>query len=140
MAAMTRRESEERQQAVLRFFMEHPTATGDEAQKALISGRLTGKKGPPMGIGMLFRVKRQAESLARSGAPLPPAPAPAPEVFRAPAVPAHVGGNNDELEMLRERVRELQRLLANAPGGVVEIHITRDGARMVRLRPSEEEL
>jgi hypothetical protein len=40
MPHLTRRESEDRQQALLNFFLQNPSATGDEGQKALIDGRL----------------------------------------------------------------------------------------------------
>jgi hypothetical protein len=131
MAALTRRESEERQAAVLRFFMESPTATGEEAQRALINGRLTGKKGPPMGNGMLHRLQRQAHDLAVKGARPPEAP-----VARGDSAALDA----DALQALRESAHEVQRLLAESPGSVVEVHITRDGVRVVRLRPTEEAL
>jgi hypothetical protein len=48
----------------LTYFIENPRATGEAAQKALVSGKLDGKEQPPMGIGLLFKIKRQAEAIA----------------------------------------------------------------------------
>jgi hypothetical protein len=130
MAALSRRESEERQAAALRFFIENPRATGDEMQRALTAGRLTGKKGPPMGIGMLYKLKRRAEEMARQGQK-PPAIAPRPD-FESTA--------EEHLQKLRETAKELQRMLSETTGNVLEVHITRDGVRVVRMRATEEQL
>lgn len=139
---LTRRESEERQQAVLRFFIESglspdgtkTRATGDEAQRALTTGRLTGKKDqPPMGLNMLYRLQRQAVDHLKKGKPLPPAPVP-PPAHPVPYAPAPV------IEALRSRTKELEAILNNGSSDVVEIHITRDGVRIVRMQPTEEKL
>lgn len=128
MPLMTRRESEERQAAVLRFFVENPTATGDEAQRALESGRLLGgKKQPPLGQGLLFKLKRQASELASKG--VKPS---------APKAPSTLSG--PQLQMLRERSHELQKMLADLPDGVAELHISRDGVKVVRLTTTEEDI
>jgi hypothetical protein len=130
--ALTRRESEERQAAVLRFFIENPRATGDEAQSALTRGRLPGlqKDQPPMGLGMLFRLKRQAEEQVRKAlVPARVAPAPAPAALTEP-----------QLQALRDRAYELQKLLQASGDGILELHVTREGVRIVRLRPTEEKL
>jgi hypothetical protein len=130
MAALSRKESEERQQAVLRFFVDNPRSTGDEAQRALTSGRLLGKKGqPPMGLGMLFKLKRQAETMAARGVRLPEPPRAADSQL-----------TEEQLAALRDRGHELQKLLSELPEAVIEVHITRDGVRVVRLKATEEEL
>ena len=127
--AVTRHASEERQAAVLKFFLENPSATGEEAQRALTLGRLVGEKGqPPMGTGMLFRLQRQAHDMRRKSQLPPP-----------------LGGTPAQLDeagvrLLRERALQLQELLAKAPGGVTEVHVSKDGVRVVRLRPTEEAL
>jgi hypothetical protein len=129
MAALTRRESEDRQKAVLRFFMENPRATGEEAQLALTSGRLTGKNdSPPMGLGMLYRLKREAEVMAARQVNDTPAAAGTP-----------VPHNGEKLEALRKLAHDVKELLAALPD-VVEVHIRREGSRIVRLRATEEEL
>jgi uroporphyrinogen-III synthase len=99
-------------------------------QRALTAGRLTGKKGPPMGIGMLYKLKRRAEEMARQGQK-PPAIAPRPD-FESTA--------EEHLQKLRETAKELQRMLSETTGNVLEVHITRDGVRVVRMRATEEQL
>jgi hypothetical protein len=132
MPAISRKESEERHAAVLRFFMENPRATGEEAQRALLAGRLTGKKGPPMGTGALFRVKRQAEELLAKGERPPSNGTASPFKGDSAAL------DDEQLQALRQRAQEIQKLMGD--GGVMELHITRDGIRVVRLRPTEEKL
>ena len=132
MAALTRKESDERQQAVLRFFIANPRATGEDAQHALTSGRLTGKQGqPPMGLAMLYRLKRQAEEMAAKG-DTPPEP------------PTRMNGgaqmSEEQTQALRERARELQELLSELPDTVLAVNVTREGVRIVRMQPTEEEL
>jgi hypothetical protein len=127
MNSMTRAESERRAQAVLKFFMENPRATGDEAQKALTSGRLTGEKGPPMGIGRLFKVKRQAEQLVASGTR---------QVSAAPIAAEHAG---PLLSKLRGLTGEMQELLGRLPD-VSEVRVTRAGATVLRSVTKEEPL
>jgi hypothetical protein len=127
---LTRKESEERQQAVLRFFVENPRATGEEAQRALSSGLLTGKQGqPPMGLGMLFRLKRQAEAMAAKD-------------DTPPERPARMNGgaqlSEEQTQALRESARGLQRLLSEMPDTVLGVNVTREGVRVVRT--TEEEL
>ncbi len=131
MAALSKRQSTERQQGVLNYFLTHPEATGDEAQKALIDGKLTGSKGPPMGIGLLFKLKRQAEDLRRKGAATGSPPRPG-----APAEPPAPSGGIEELRALTAR---LQRLLSTMPD-VAELRITSVGAKVVRTLLREETL
>lgn len=134
MASISRKDSEERQRAVLRFFMENPSATGEEAQRALVSGRLLSHKGKnqmPMGLGMLFRLKRQAEMSAKKGERPPEAP-----MFKLNGGPL----TEDQLRALRNSGHELQRLLSELPATVLEVHITRDGVRVVRMQQTEETL
>jgi hypothetical protein len=124
---LTRAHSEAREQAVLRFFLENPRATGDEAQKALVSGRLTGEKGPPMGIGRLFKVKRQAELLVKDGANA---------VSARPMAPEHAA---PLLTELRNLTGKMQTVLQSLPD-VAEVRVTRAGAIVVRSVTREEPL
>lgn len=114
---MTRRQSEERKAAVLRFFSEHPDATGDEAQAALTSGRLTGKAGPPIGLGVLYELKRRAGETH----PVPP---------RTAVEPPRAGAQ--DRGRLRELARALQEELRLHPD-VSEVLVTPTGARVTRL-------
>lgn len=132
MAALTRRESEERQAAVLKFFMENPRATGEEMQKLLTAGRLTGKKGPPMGQGMLYKLKDQALEMLGRGAR---APEPGPLRGESASLVA-----DEQLKDIRDRARELQKMLSDMNGSVLEIHISRDGLRVTRLQKTDETL
>jgi hypothetical protein len=134
MAAMTRRESEERQNGVRRFFMENPRATGEEAQRALTSGRLTARKDqPPMGLGMLVRVQREARAATLRGEQPP---------SHTPQIGVGGGGaaTEEQFGALRERARELHAMLNSMPGTVLSIHITREGAHIVSLQPTEEKI
>jgi hypothetical protein len=124
---LKRREIEERHNAVLQFCVAHPDATGDEIQDALTSGVLTGKKGPPMNIGNLYRLKRQALQLSQSGASLTPAPLPLP----------HRDG--DIVKQLKALVSQIQKLLATDPA-IAELTITKSGARIVRTELRGESL
>jgi hypothetical protein len=128
MAALTRKESEERQQAVLNYFMANPLATGDEAQRALVSGQLTGKKTVPMGIGMLFRLKRQAEQLLKSGTAQVAAIKPMAPEQAAPI-----------LAELREAAARLQKVLAKLPE-VAEVRVSRADVIVTRTVVQEERL
>lgn len=122
---MTRRDSEARRQAIYEFFLKNPGATGDEAQAALRAGKLAGieKGGPAMSIGQLYALRRKAaETTALAAPPV------APTMDSGPA-----------LAELREAVRRAQAALAKLPD-VSEVHITRSGARLVRLTPREEPL
>jgi hypothetical protein len=138
MASLTRRASEERQQAVLRFFIENPTATGEEAQRALRSGRLLPDRGrdqPPMGLGMLFRVKRQAKSMAAQGI--------RPNVAtRTASQPLTQSAqlNDEQLQALRDRGRHLQELLSKMPETVLEVHVSRHGVSILRAQTTKEDL
>lgn len=127
MAALSRRESESRQQAVLNFFMTNLGATGDEAQKALLSGKLTGKADAKMGIAMLFKIKRQAEKLVSGGK----------AQTGLSVVPTEKAG--PMLAELRELVSKMQHALAAIPD-VTEVHITRSSAKIVRTVAREEAL
>jgi hypothetical protein len=127
MDRLKRRQVEERYSAVLAFCVAHPDATGDEVQEALINGQLTGKKGPPMNIGQLYRLKRQALQLSQSGAPVAP----------APVTPLHKNG--DVVKALRELVAQVQKVLATDPA-IAELNITRSGARIVRTELRGESL
>lgn len=116
---MTRREAQARRDAVLKYFREHPDATGDEAQEALSSGKLTGKKGPPLGLGVLYELRK----IARSGS--------TPATGRS--------FTSDGIEELRRRAAAIQEALQEADD-IVEVSITRDGARIVRLERKNEKL
>ncbi len=111
----SRRENEQRKAALLAFFRENPDATGDEAQEALKSGKLTGKRGPAIGLGVLYELRKQA----REGVPAPLA-SPLP-----PADPVR-------LQHLRELASQLQRELDGA-GDIVSVTITRDGTTVRRV-------
>jgi hypothetical protein len=126
MAKVSRRESEQRQQAMMNFFLSNPTATGEEGQAALISGKLTGSKGPPMGVGMLFRIQRQARQLARQG------------VMSGPQGDGAALSPGDLAE-LRKASGVIARVLAGLPG-VKEVIIDRSGPRLVRHAVKEERL
>lgn len=135
--ALTRRESDERKQAVIRFFIENPRATGEEAQAALTSGRLTGRQGqPPMGLGMLFGLQRQAREMAAKGIK--------PTDLPAPALPVQMNGAHDsserQFQALRECARELQNVLSQMPETVLEVNVTRERVRVVRMQKTAEEL
>ena len=137
MPAIPRRENEERQKAVLNFFLADPTATGDEALRALVSGRLLphgtkDKKGrqKTMGQKRIFGLKKKAEAIRRGGEKPPPAS------VRLPPPP----GGPVSIATVRSRALEIQQALAGLPGDVVEIIITRDGLKMKRLEPREEDL
>lgn len=126
MAKLTRREIDERKQAVLNYFLAHPRATGDEAQRALTAGKLTGNKGPPMGFGMLFRLKREAEAQLRSG--------------RVPTVAAPLAQERSEnLNGLRDAAAEIQELLAKLPN-IAEVRVSRASVTVVRTVTQEETL
>jgi len=127
--ALTRRDSEERQQALLNFFLSRPDATGEDGQRALVGGSLLGKKGPPMGLHMLFRIKRQADQLRSTGAA---------QVANVPSAvsPSKIG---PILAELRELAAKLQKALESLPD-VTEVKISRTGMRIVRLRAQEETL
>jgi len=136
---MTRRESGERQEAVLQFFLDNPRATGEEAQTQLTLGRLVpshGKDQPPMGLHMLFRIKRRAEEITKRGG----LQANEPALHFPPT--SHSNGadskNEDQMNALRERTREVQELLVKMPPGVLEVHVSRGGIKI--LRTTEEEL
>lgn len=86
-----------------------------------------------MGLNMLYRLQRQAVDHLKKGKPLPPAPVP-PPAHPVPYAPAPV------IEALRSRTKELEAILNNGSSDVVEIHITRDGVRIVRMQPTEEKL
>lgn len=114
---LTRRDSEERKQAILEHFLKHPDSTGDEAQALLVSGKLTGKKGPQLSTGVLYELRKRATTMN-------------------PQRPGGAGAatlSDADLLKLRERALEIQKLLAAAPG-VASVIITRDGARIERLR------
>jgi len=133
-ASLTRRESIERQQAVLDYFLSEPFATGDEAQQALISGKLTGATSPPMGLGMLFRIKRRAEEMRRGATTAGTAPS-------APGLQpdARPGRSPPTLENLRDATTRLQRVLAEMPD-VAEVRVTARDAKVVRNVVTEESL
>lgn len=129
---MTRKESEERQEAVLRYFLENPRATGEEAQRLLTIGRLLphrGKEQPPMGLGMLYRVKRKAEDMARKGF--------RPEA-QAPRLILDGKPDDAQMQALRQRAQELQDALSKMPDGVLEVRVSRNGVSVVRMQPTEE--
>jgi Cu/Ag efflux pump CusA len=117
MVRLTRRKSEERKAAVLDYFLKHPHATGDEAQAALTSGKLTGEKGPQLSTGVLYELRKRAGVMLPDGA------------RAAAGQPA----SGDAYAELRERAEELKRVLLATPG-VSEVIVTREGARVVRLR------
>lgn len=128
MGKVTKRENERRQQAVLQFFLSDPEATGDEAQRALVSGRLLGVIGPPMGIGLLHRLQRQAREMARKGvtAPAPPRPA-------APST------SPDAMAALRKATEGVQKALVALPD-ITEVTISRSAARVSRQAIQQEQL
>jgi hypothetical protein len=82
-----------------------------------------------MGIGMLYRLKREAEALASGGA--------------EPTRPAHDEHPPEEaqsdLNELRALTNRVQELLAAMPS-VKEIRISTSGAKMLRAVTREEEL
>lgn len=116
---LTRKKSEERKEAVLSFFLKNPAATGDEAQAALVSGKLTGEKGPEIATGMLYELKKQASSM-RAG-------------LRQTDSAAGQSTADQDLAELRARARELQGILARLDG-IAEVSITSDGATVRRVR------
>jgi hypothetical protein len=130
MPGLSRREAEERQQAVLDYFLKNPRATGDEAQCELMNGRLTGRKGPKMGIAMVFRLKRQAEDLLRRGTAMVSA---TPATALSPEQAAPV------LASLRELTAKVQTLLDKLPD-VAEVRITRGDAKAIRQVTREDDL
>lgn len=119
-----RREQEARREAALAHFLKHPDATGDEVQALLVKGKLTGRPGPQLGTGTIYEIRKRA--LGMLGAV-------------GPATQARASEDGEALAELREQARRLQAVLARIPG-VAEVHITREGARVVRLQPSEEPL
>lgn len=122
---LKRRQVEERYAAVLQFFIADPDATGEEAQAALTSGRLTGAVGPPMNIGQLYRLRRQALQLAKSGA----TPKSAPVVARPdPKTDAAV-------KELRALASSIQRRMDDA--GLVEMTLTRASIKVKRTEVRE---
>jgi hypothetical protein len=126
MPKLTRRESDQRKQAILRFFISNPCATGEEAQRALASGKLTGRAEQPMGIGLLFRIKRQAEvsdAGKRNGA----------------APPLSADATGEATAELRDLVAKAQTVLLQLPD-VAEVRITRSGAKVIRSVTREEPL
>jgi hypothetical protein len=131
---LTRRDSEERHRAVLKYFLTNPSATGDEAQKALTSGALTGKSGPPMGIGMLFRLKRQSEALRRDD------PKEAARIVSEGSARYDTPVDGDDAAVaLRSLVKQVQQILATMPS-VAEVRVTKAGAKVLRTVTHEEEL
>ena len=72
---LTRRDAEMRRQAVVRYWMANPDATGKEVQQALVSGRLTGAKSPSMSEGSIYALKAHALELLKAGQRIPPVPA-----------------------------------------------------------------
>lgn len=129
MAALTRRESEERRRGVLNWFLAHPDATGDEAQRALINGQITGKKGPPMGIGALYDIKREADRMRTQGA----------IALSSSAAPVNTEQAGVALAELRDLASKLQALLSQLPQ-ITEVRVTREGASMMRAVTREEKL
>ena len=127
MTALTRRESEERHQALLNFFMTNPDATGTEANKALESGRLTGKKGPKMGNGEIFRIRRHALEMLKSAA----TQISSRPMAREEAAPA--------LAEMRELVAKFHQVMERMPE-VTKVVITRTGATTSRTEEREEPL
>jgi hypothetical protein len=125
MAKLTRRESEMRRQALLNFYLTNPDATGDEAQEALATGRLTGSKGPPVSQHTLYALKRQAEELRRAGQQSVPVPDPA---LVTP-----------QLAKLRDACREVMRILQGIPGAE-SVHVTRTNVTIERASVRQEPL
>jgi hypothetical protein len=125
---LKRKQVEERYAAVLKFYIANPTATGDEAQDALVSGRMTGQKGPPMNIGQLYRLRRQALQLSLSGA-----------VQQTPPTDARTGMKTDgAVKELRALAASMQKLMDAA--GLVELHLTRSTVKAVRNERREDAL
>jgi len=123
---LTRKKSATRRQAVLDFFVAHPDATGDEAQAALMSGKLTGERGPALSIGVLYELRKRALEQVASFA--------APTARLAGATPP-----SEALAQLRQSVALVQKTLGQLPD-VAEVIIGRDGARLVRMEPRQEAL
>ena len=121
MGKLTRRDAEARRAAVLKAWVDRPDATGDEIQKLLVDGKLTGVKGPAMSIGTLYALRKQAADQARIGRELM-----APKEVSAQAMTA-----------LRKAAQALQVVLAQLPG-VREVVVTRDSSRLVRVVSKEE--
>jgi hypothetical protein len=122
---LTRKKSEERQQAVLSWFLNHPAGTGDEAQAALSSGKLTGEKGPTMSVGMVYSLRKRALSMLPQGG-----------ILSSAAQPALTG---EQLARLRDLAKKVQDLLAATPG-VPQVTITQGEIRITKLRSESETL
>lgn len=124
----SRRENEQRELAVLNWFLANPSATERECQKELESGRLTPGLPPSrMGIAKVLALKRQAEGIIRTGASQISARPMATEV----AAPL--------LAKLARWAEEGKKLLGELPE-VEEVRVSRAGAIMDRSRRTQEPL
>jgi hypothetical protein len=145
MPKLTKRENVERQRAVLEFFLRHPEATGSEAQQALLTGQLTGRReSSRLGERLVYDLKKKAESQLRTqhGAALAAArrSGSLPSLSVPPPVSAG-NGDHDPMTVVREHVNALRVALSALPDSVVSITVERSGSvRIRRIETREEDL
>lgn len=123
---LTKSEVERRETAILKWFQSNPTATGDAMNKALATGKVTGRDGEKMlNIKRVYALRTKARELVAAAAV--PAGVPAQE-FSAQR-------NFDEQAKLdeptRKHLRGLLTDLRHLPEDVLSLTVRRDGSATV---------